>query len=683
MKKKGFTLIELLAVIVILAIIALISVPIVLNIVKKAQKEAFQDSVYHIMEGAKLDVIVNERTLPISYVVEDNQVIPNVSFSGNMNAYGEILIDKNGKTKVEVDNGKWCARKGYSDSKLVLSSSPCTNNPIIIGDLTVEIKWGEGLLVTSSAISKSSKIIGYEFKIKKDNQVIDSYSSEEKEHLFSFAKLSNHEQYQIEVEVKDNQNHEKDTNIIYEFSYEPIITRYVVVEVFEHLDGNGAVINELEFLDASDNKLSYTVDSAYDSTTNGVPFYWNNTLYWQKEHLNDEKYSYSSNAEGGTTSTLFIYNFNATDKWSRFLVDFGEEVELKTIDLWTGGNDRRQPQQIKMYRYSLEPDASFISTYIQNRNTSLPCIYDRTFTSVYTTPTMDTNYFIYPKDTKKPIIHDILVNRNYNVLEIEADVTDPYYSSGMKQYRFALVKDNGDLTYETVPWSEIQYTNMMEYDLSSLEEGTYYIYVEATDNASLTAYKTSKAYHFHKKEVSNRYLIMEVYDHFASNGTVITELEFYDSSGNQLTYDIPKVYDSATNKVPYYWTSTAWPKTKLYDGKKTYTSNSQGSSTSTIFNYSSVAGTGKWTRAVIDFGSIKNLNDIKIWLGGPEGRTPKEVNFFVSEENNIDTIYDNNIKVRDNKTLIKVTDFIMSSNVKTVTMFERNNTKIYAFEENS
>jgi len=681
MREKGFTLIELLAVIVILAVIALISVPIILNIVKKAQKEAFQDSVYHIMEGAKLDAVINERTLPISYVIDDNQVTPNVSFTGNINAYGEIAIDKNGKTKVEVDNGTWCARKGYSDNKLVLSSSPCTDNPIIIGDLTVEIKWGEGLLVTSSAISKSSKIIGYEFKIKKDNQLIDSYSSEEKEHLFSFEKLSNHQQYQIEVVVKDNQDHEKDTNIIYDFSYEPIITRYVVVEVFEHLDGNGAVINELEFLDASDNKLPYTVGSVYDSTTNGVPFYWDNTLYWQKEHLNDGKYSYTSNPEGGTTSTLFIYNSNETDKWSRFLVDFGEEVELKTIHLWTGGNDRRQPQQIKMYRYSLEPDASFTSTYIQNRNTSLPCIYDRTFTSVYKEPTLDTNYFIYPKDTKKPIIHDILVTRNYNFLEIKADVTDPYYSSGMKQYRFALIKDNGNLAYETVPWGNIQYTNMMEYDLSNLEEGTYYIYVEAMDNASFTAYKTSKAYHFQKKEVNNRYLIMEVYDHFASNGTVITELEFYDSSGNQLKYDIPKVYDSATNKVPYYWTSTAWPKTKLYDGKKTYTSNSQGSSTSTIFNYSSVAGAGKWTRAVIDFGSIKNLNDIKIWLGGPEGRTPKEVNFFVSEEGNIDTIYDNNIKERDNKALIKVADFTMSSNVKTVTMFERNNVKMYVFEE--
>ncbi len=38
MKKKGFTLIELLAVIVILAVVALISMPLVLNTIDKSKK---------------------------------------------------------------------------------------------------------------------------------------------------------------------------------------------------------------------------------------------------------------------------------------------------------------------------------------------------------------------------------------------------------------------------------------------------------------------------------------------------------------------------------------------------------------------------------------------------------------------------------------------------------------------
>ena len=40
MKKKGFTLIELLAVIIILAIIALIATPIILNVIDDARKSA-------------------------------------------------------------------------------------------------------------------------------------------------------------------------------------------------------------------------------------------------------------------------------------------------------------------------------------------------------------------------------------------------------------------------------------------------------------------------------------------------------------------------------------------------------------------------------------------------------------------------------------------------------------------
>lgn len=53
-KEKGFTLIELLAVIVILAIIALIATPIVLNIIDKARASARVSSANGVLEAAKL-----------------------------------------------------------------------------------------------------------------------------------------------------------------------------------------------------------------------------------------------------------------------------------------------------------------------------------------------------------------------------------------------------------------------------------------------------------------------------------------------------------------------------------------------------------------------------------------------------------------------------------------------------
>ncbi len=56
--KKGFTLIELLAVIVILAVIALIATPIILNLIEKARKGAAESSVYAYIEAAEKAAVV-------------------------------------------------------------------------------------------------------------------------------------------------------------------------------------------------------------------------------------------------------------------------------------------------------------------------------------------------------------------------------------------------------------------------------------------------------------------------------------------------------------------------------------------------------------------------------------------------------------------------------------------------
>lgn len=56
---KGFTLIELLAVIVILAIIALIATPIILNMIEDARKSAAKDSAYAYLDAAETYIAMN------------------------------------------------------------------------------------------------------------------------------------------------------------------------------------------------------------------------------------------------------------------------------------------------------------------------------------------------------------------------------------------------------------------------------------------------------------------------------------------------------------------------------------------------------------------------------------------------------------------------------------------------
>lgn len=60
MKRKGFTLIELLAVIVILAIIALIATPLILNVVEESKKKAKESSAHGYLEAIEQYRIISQ-----------------------------------------------------------------------------------------------------------------------------------------------------------------------------------------------------------------------------------------------------------------------------------------------------------------------------------------------------------------------------------------------------------------------------------------------------------------------------------------------------------------------------------------------------------------------------------------------------------------------------------------------
>ena len=126
--QKGFTLIELLAVIVILAIIALIATPIVLNIIEKARKSAAADSVYGLMEAVKLAYTEslldsNSKTLPLTVTCTETSCDNNVTVSGTrpvgsitLSAGGQFSIpDKaDGSAGVITVNGIDCTLSGQT-----------------------------------------------------------------------------------------------------------------------------------------------------------------------------------------------------------------------------------------------------------------------------------------------------------------------------------------------------------------------------------------------------------------------------------------------------------------------------------------------------------------------------------------------------------------------------------------
>ena len=136
-KNKGFTLVELLAVIVILAIIALIATPIILNVINNAKKEAAKDSFYGYMDAIEkaiiLDAFENESKLPT----------PDSNGCYNLKELNKKVNLKGTKPTI-ADDAKVCLKEGtitsltgvevddftfnYEDKKLTQTKSGTTDD---------------------------------------------------------------------------------------------------------------------------------------------------------------------------------------------------------------------------------------------------------------------------------------------------------------------------------------------------------------------------------------------------------------------------------------------------------------------------------------------------------------------------------------------------------------------------
>lgn len=88
--KKGFTLIELLAVIVILAILVMVSIPAVMRYLDTARKGTFSDAAATAVSAVRNDVIVNGKQGTITYTLNGT----GESKENSINSLLEVKLDK-------------------------------------------------------------------------------------------------------------------------------------------------------------------------------------------------------------------------------------------------------------------------------------------------------------------------------------------------------------------------------------------------------------------------------------------------------------------------------------------------------------------------------------------------------------------------------------------------------------
>ena len=107
--KKAFTLIELLAVIVVLAIIALITTPIVTKTIESSKKGVAIESANNLIHSAELYFITTSPKYGKIDVLSDK-----LSYKGTKPELGEVEIDKEGKSRLYAYINGYCVTKEYS-----------------------------------------------------------------------------------------------------------------------------------------------------------------------------------------------------------------------------------------------------------------------------------------------------------------------------------------------------------------------------------------------------------------------------------------------------------------------------------------------------------------------------------------------------------------------------------------
>jgi len=173
--KKGFTLIELLAVIVIISIVALITVPILLNVIDNAKIGALRNSAYGIVDSANLYFAKNfgKEQESILFEFSDGKQISEkkLDINGKIEN-GKVVLNKENKILLCIDDGKNYAYKSYSDSKVTTGLGTCGEYEQENGEIEINDDNGAIIYVNNEVVKDIPENYLYSFVSKDKNNLI-------------------------------------------------------------------------------------------------------------------------------------------------------------------------------------------------------------------------------------------------------------------------------------------------------------------------------------------------------------------------------------------------------------------------------------------------------------------------------------------------------------------------------
>ena len=218
MKKKGFTLIELLAVIVILAVIALITIPMILGVIEKSRKAAFKDSVYGIMESADFYIASNLGVPDGEFVCNGKKCYKEeqkLNFKGEVPISGTVLIENNKVSVSFLSNGKYCANGTREELKISDDCISLDETEAKIDESKISYTSTTNtiniIIPSEFAIDKESGIKEYQVTLNGETKVIE-YDGIDK--IVTFNELKQATEYEAKIKVINNNDIEKEVILL-------------------------------------------------------------------------------------------------------------------------------------------------------------------------------------------------------------------------------------------------------------------------------------------------------------------------------------------------------------------------------------------------------------------------------------------------------------------------------------
>ena len=164
-KRNGFTLVELLGVIVVLAILALITIPIISNVINDVRIKSLESSAYGLIEASNLYYAqygVNSNT---RFDIDNNKINSNdtdilLKYKGSVKE-GTVILDRKGSVTVCITDGKNSAYKNYNETKVTTVKGKCeikANSNIVYLDDEATIDSYDNIKLTELVNSMQEEI---------------------------------------------------------------------------------------------------------------------------------------------------------------------------------------------------------------------------------------------------------------------------------------------------------------------------------------------------------------------------------------------------------------------------------------------------------------------------------------------------------------------------------------------